>query len=173
MLYNNLEFSCFADFFLYWFLKPEKSTVWKVLWIAWSKRLESFVKLMSKNSISEQYRWQWFWLCFSPTLNLYRYLFFRHYPRAGDLVPCGQGQCGFRGQDWNHLLLGRDRDCEYSHASGIMLVPDVNGKHYGTYGSAYWKFCNIPVLRIRHEKLKLVGKLRKKWVPIPWQYGIC
>jgi hypothetical protein len=55
---NSLEFSSFADFlsgFLnqrrVWF--SSKSVREKGQWIAWSKRLESFVKLMSKNSISD------------------------------------------------------------------------------------------------------------------------
>ncbi len=54
---SRLEFSCFANFF-YGFVKPEKSMVlfkirqWKGLWIAWNKRLYSFVKLTSKNSNS-------------------------------------------------------------------------------------------------------------------------
>ncbi len=55
---NRLEFSCFADF-LYVFIKADKSLVFfknppvESLWKAWSKRLESFFKLMSKNSMSE------------------------------------------------------------------------------------------------------------------------
>ncbi len=58
MLFMNiLEFSCFAGS-LEVFLKPEKkkfslksASRRKGLWIEWSKRLQSFVKLMSKNSI--------------------------------------------------------------------------------------------------------------------------
>ncbi len=57
---NRLEFSCFADFFVCTvLLKPQKSMVFfkkppvPKLWIAWSKRLKSFVKLMSQNSISD------------------------------------------------------------------------------------------------------------------------
>jgi hypothetical protein len=55
---DRLEFSCFGDF-LQGYLKPEKTMVFfkihqkKGLWIAWSKRLESLVKLMSKKSIYE------------------------------------------------------------------------------------------------------------------------
>ncbi len=50
---------CGFFFFFVRILKPEKSMVFfkirqkKGLWIAWSKRLESCVKLMFKNSISE------------------------------------------------------------------------------------------------------------------------
>ncbi len=43
---NNLGFSCFADFFC----KAYKNQ--RGLPTAWSKRLESFVKMMSKNFIS-------------------------------------------------------------------------------------------------------------------------
>ncbi len=52
---NTFKFSFFADF-LFGFLKPEKRMfffkICSRLWIAWSKRLESFVKMMSKNSVS-------------------------------------------------------------------------------------------------------------------------
>jgi hypothetical protein len=57
---NRLEFSCFADYFVCTvLLKPQKSMVFfknppvLKLWIAWSKRLKSFVKFMSKNSNSD------------------------------------------------------------------------------------------------------------------------
>ncbi len=54
---NRLEFSCFANFFV-WIFKTRieygflKTPPVERLWITWNKRLESFVKLLSKNSIS-------------------------------------------------------------------------------------------------------------------------
>jgi hypothetical protein len=55
---NRLKFSCFSDFFDRIFKTRKEYTIirqWKGLGIVWSKmkRHESFVKLMSKNSISE------------------------------------------------------------------------------------------------------------------------
>jgi hypothetical protein len=54
---EKLKFSCFADFFVCIFKTwAESGFLWRStierLWIAWSKRLESVVKLMSKNSFS-------------------------------------------------------------------------------------------------------------------------
>ncbi len=53
---KRFEFSCFADFFKDFTTREEydfcKIRQWRELGIAWNKRLESFVKLMTKNSIS-------------------------------------------------------------------------------------------------------------------------
>ncbi len=50
---NKLEFSYFADFFVMIFITREEPCFsLKSARKAWSKRLEFFVKLMSKNSIS-------------------------------------------------------------------------------------------------------------------------
>jgi hypothetical protein len=46
---NKLEFSCFVDLFVRIFKTREE---YGFLVIVWSKRLEFYVKLMSKNSIS-------------------------------------------------------------------------------------------------------------------------
>ncbi len=57
LLMNRLTFSCTADFFKRIFKQEKRMVFFKIrqlkgLWIAWSKRPESFVKMMSKNSIS-------------------------------------------------------------------------------------------------------------------------
>jgi len=58
MLFTNRSKFSFSQIFVYVFFKPEKSLVFfknllvERLWIAWSKRLESFFKLMTKKSVS-------------------------------------------------------------------------------------------------------------------------